>query len=69
MYSGKNYAIINNNLLLLLVHSFLNMVILATSANAFKRLAIEIKAAENLNNNFSRLYMMMFRSKGIQPLT
>jgi hypothetical protein len=45
------------------------MVILATNANAFKRLAIEIKAAENLNNNFSRLYMMMFRSKGIQPLT
>ncbi|MBD9163240.1 MAG: hypothetical protein EGP80_04755 [Blautia wexlerae] len=40
-----------------------------SSANAFKRLAIEIKAAENLNNNFSRLYMMMFRSKGIQPLT
>ena len=66
MYSGKNYAIINNNLLLLLVHSFLNMSILT---DAFKRLAIEIKAAGNLNNNFSRLYMMMFRSKGIQPLT
>ena len=31
-------------------------------------LAIEIKAAGNLNNNFSRLYIMILRSKAIQPL-
>ena len=64
MHSGKNYAIINNNLLLLLVHSSLNMAIFAVL-----KLAIDIKAAGNLNNNFSRLYIMMFRSKGIQSLT
>ncbi len=45
MYSGKNYAIINNNLLLLLVHSFLNMVILATRAclkKAFCKMCVTI---------------------------
>ena len=36
---------------------------------SFEKLAIKIKAAGNLNNNFSRLYIMMFRSKGIHPLT
>jgi hypothetical protein len=30
MYSGKNYAIINKNLLLLLIYSFLNITILVT---------------------------------------